>query len=880
MSIRFFDYDLILGSSKWTQEEFPFMEPFKYTDVMRVGNVQGGPPEPTWQDIVISGVGSLTLTKAKADGLNYLKLFGGSELLPENYIDSVTLEGKCEQTGTPTPDNPVDIVCNNGVIKYSINKANYTEENVTLGYWITNTTGAFEASPPNFCTSMMPVKPDTSYICYGRDKSTSVLSGYNRIAWYDSNGNWIRNSTYTQGTIGKGTSPSNAAYARFHCNIDGNTVTQELIDSYNWTFCEGDVEVPYTPYVEGGIYVEGTTETAADNVGNVATAEMLLSVSDYKDTQEVLSGAITRNIEVLVLDGTENWTQATTSLGVYRYRFEPTNAPKLDGGRGHCISTHFFDIGGVTTQDIGGGFASTTYLYFIPNQDVDTVEKWTAFLADQYANGTPVIVIYQLSEPTTEAVTGQFLSKEPVTVAGSLTGLVANVTSSPRTTPTPTQPLPINTNNGVLTFGAGNTYTTVDGQGTFVTPSALTTTRIYKAFGQLKAGKYYIKVTGDFEFIFQYKDTMDRVPTQYGNMGTWTTEGEYDVTDASMYYGVAIRNAGGSGNIYPSNFNNIGSIGYAYLDVVPVGTVETVQVHGINIFNKNDTENIGNWYSGSNQTITQANANETLVMRAKPNTTYYFKHCSVKGGCRAFYTEVENWTTGSACSAMSGNAGANANVVYSITTSANAKWIFFNCGRNNAEASFDDQRNDFMVSTSELTSDTPYEPYYNGGSATAEMLLKVGDYQDVQSVLDGQVTRNVGIKVFDGSENFSTSNATFTYAVSDRVTAKTPLICSHFEYSTKTSSQVEDLKIISFSSTNIGFRYDACADTTAFKASLKSQYNNGTPVIVVYPLAEPTTETVTAQPLTIQAETNVVEITQASMDNLELEVGYKQRVDN
>jgi ABC-type proline/glycine betaine transport system substrate-binding protein len=43
-------------------------------------------------------------------------------------------------------------------------------------------------------------------------------------------------------------------------------------------------------------------------------------------------------------------------------------------------------------------------------------------------------------------------------------------------------------------------------------------------------------------------------------------------------------------------------------------------------------------------------------------------------------------------------------------------------------------------------------------------------------------------------------------------------------------------------------------------------------------LAESTTETVTAQPMNIQAGTNIVQITQASMDGLELEVKYKAGV--
>ena len=143
---------------------------------------------------------------------------------------------------------------------------------------------------------------------------------------------------------------------------------------------------------------------------NTATCEDLLWVWDYKDEQEILSGNVVVKNVVMVLDWTENWTQATTSQGVYRYRFEPTYEPKKDGSRWPCVSTHFVDISGVTTQDVGGVFASTTYLYFIPNQDVDTVAKWTTFLANQLSAWTPVIVVYPLATPTTLSVAWQTLS--------------------------------------------------------------------------------------------------------------------------------------------------------------------------------------------------------------------------------------------------------------------------------------------------------------------------------------------------------------------------------------------------------------------------------------------------------------------------------------
>ena len=64
------------------------------------------------------------------------------------------------------------------------------------------------------------------------------------------------------------------------------------------------------------------------------------------------------------------------------------------------------------------------------------------------------------------------------------------------------------------------------------------------------------------------------------------------------------------------------------------------------------------------------------------------------------------------------------------------------------------------------------------------------------------------------------------------------------------------------------------ATVADFKAFLASQYAAGTPVIVVYPLATPTTETVTGQTLTITQGTNIVTAV-GSVSDLELEVSYK-----
>ena len=166
------------------------------------------------------------------------------------------------------------------------------------------------------------------------------------------------------------------------------------------------------------------------------------------------------------------------------------------------------------------------------------------------------------------------------------------------------------------------------------------------------------------------------------------------------------------------------------------------------------------------------------------------------------------------------------------------------------------------------------------------MLLAVGNNKDEQEVLSGSVTRNIGIKVFDGTENWQSIVSPYFSLAKSNITPSTlsgdnfNSICSHFVRAITGTILTE---IVSFywgkSYLNVNIDPSGATTVNQFKQFLATQYANGTPVILVYPLAEPTTETVTAQSLTIQAGTNIVEITEASIDNLGLEVSYKAGVE-
>lgn len=126
-----------------------------------------------------------------------------------------------------------------------INNIYPSHPNIVLGYWI-NGNGEIQAHNQNFyLNEYMQVDPSTSYIFYGRNKTSKIKSFQNRVAWYDSSYNFISQSQMATGFIDYGpvvaVSPSNAAYARISCNMDNSTVaTQELVDSYNWYFAKED----------------------------------------------------------------------------------------------------------------------------------------------------------------------------------------------------------------------------------------------------------------------------------------------------------------------------------------------------------------------------------------------------------------------------------------------------------------------------------------------------------------------------------------------------------------------------------------------------------------------------------------------------------------
>ena len=128
--------------------------------------------------------------------------------------------------------------------------------------------------------------------------------------------------------------------------------------------------------------------------------EMVLrAVGDYADSYDAATGKITRRVGVKVLDGTEGW--ASYQSGAC-WAAGSLLKDKVSGNY-ISFSTHY----GWTSSDISNMQNNRFLLHgterlCIKDDRFETATGFRRFLADQYAAGNPVIVVYPLATPVTE----------------------------------------------------------------------------------------------------------------------------------------------------------------------------------------------------------------------------------------------------------------------------------------------------------------------------------------------------------------------------------------------------------------------------------------------------------------------------------------------
>lgn len=374
------------------------------------------------RSLTIGNCNGATGTRYFAGNLYYIKIYDNDvlarDLVPcKNASNVVGLYDRVNgvfytDTGlvagpgaVPTPDAPMDIVCNNGVLKASGNLLNPNAPD--YGNYTINVDGTYNYANDRITTGFIPVIGGNT-LTVSTNINVGSINGFQfaGIAEYDANKQYItRTYVNAQPTLSVNLN-SNTSYVRVFEQFTGiSNVTPALFATYQQQLEVGSTATPYIPY--GQIYTDGVIETIKDSLNNTATTEMLLKIGDYQDVQSILDGAVTRNVVVKVLDGTEDWQNLTGYINIAKTDLG-TDSTVLPLNSTNIICSHFETKTnmGTSVDCIAVGISYVNFKY---DSLFTTVAQFKQYLADQYAAGTPVIVIYPLATPTTESVAGQAL---------------------------------------------------------------------------------------------------------------------------------------------------------------------------------------------------------------------------------------------------------------------------------------------------------------------------------------------------------------------------------------------------------------------------------------------------------------------------------------
>lgn len=319
-------------------------------------------------------------------------------------LQELNVYGWCKQDGTPTPVNPVDIECNNGVIKYgkplTLDPARYYAYIGTGNYWSYSTDSYSIVIPvtvgKKYRITADPTTPVEGNIqnailrwgfvdtIYDNWKQTTVQPSILVARIYD----WVRSTPQETQSV-----EVTATHSYMILQMGAAAFASNLTN--------GRVGVAVQE-----IYTDGTSETltVTDENGNTLTVTMpmLLGVGNVYDIAKLVEKIKSGKVGIFVSDGTANWTASETPNG-----FTVSISGKLQSRTAVIKSTHFeYNVNTLPNIPDGCVMSFGTTSIGIKDTRFSTVE---ALNAEHAAH--PVIFIYPVATETStvlEIVTVNF----------------------------------------------------------------------------------------------------------------------------------------------------------------------------------------------------------------------------------------------------------------------------------------------------------------------------------------------------------------------------------------------------------------------------------------------------------------------------------------
>lgn len=233
----------------------------------------------------------------------------------------------------------------------------------------------------------------TTYIKIPKGNISIYCEGLQQICLYDESQNFIKR--ILSNITDKFTLYEEASYIRIQYETAGSDINSIKLE-------QGSIASPYTPYGCGSIdyKVENADKTESKNIHFPLSKGQVIHEGDYVD-----SIGIHQKRKTLVLTGNETITRRgyiDSTNKTYRYSI------KLEGrdlnSRTNLICSHLptnENYGNNKSLIFGGGLneGNIAYLQFVLDEiGMTDVTKINEYFKTQYANGTPVIVEYELAK--------------------------------------------------------------------------------------------------------------------------------------------------------------------------------------------------------------------------------------------------------------------------------------------------------------------------------------------------------------------------------------------------------------------------------------------------------------------------------------------------
>lgn len=317
-------------------------------------------------------------------GAESYKTATGKEILIEDGENNKGLEIKVKGSTTqatngasPSPDYPSEIENVEGNIEIkNVGENLFNPSNAKDGYVNDNSGQIIGVNIKNKNTGYIKIDGGEKYFIL-----SNKLSG-NWGAWYDKDKNFI--SGIALGAVDKGivTAPNNAYFINFTVSYNNNNPDY----ANNVMIARSDKEIPYKPYQEQKLDFP------------LSEGQKLMEGSYLADD------GIHHTRKQYTFTGNETFVISNENNNYIRL-YSPifADAIKTSGYEtiDKFICTHFEQIPDYNTSKNCIALNGKRFYITISKAIATDVTTFKTLLAEQYANGTPVIVEYELAEPET-----------------------------------------------------------------------------------------------------------------------------------------------------------------------------------------------------------------------------------------------------------------------------------------------------------------------------------------------------------------------------------------------------------------------------------------------------------------------------------------------